>query len=138
MAIRLSAVLISLILVSMLFLGISSFVGNMTSSYGINPGNEYNDTFTKMTETSELANSVSQTVDNSTTSSTDVIGGLTGSTFGGVKALASQNGMIYTMGQTITTKIGLPPYFLVGMISILTLLLALAIIQMIWKPFFPF
>lgn len=137
MGLKLSGMLISMIIMSMLFIGVSSFVGNLTTSYAIDPGDDYNATFSQMTQTSIIANQVGQSIDNATGTSTDFAGTMQQSTFGGVKQLAGQSGIIYGMGNAVIAKLGLPNLFLIGIMAIITLGLGVVLWQMFIKPFIP-
>jgi hypothetical protein len=134
---KLSSIMVAIILVGVMVTGINYFIADYSSNYGYTPDAAYNSSFNKLTEGMGAGTELTNSVDTAGSTSTDVIGDLQRSTFGGFLKLGSNSKTIFDMLNDISVRLGLPPFLVGGIITIIGVIMAIKVIELIWKPFNP-
>lgn len=119
-------IIIGIIILSMVVIGFTGLVGELKGDYGVSVDTSFNGTYGKIddmtSKTQELANS---TKGNQLSSAYEIsAGGLSA-----ISLLWDSLGLLNTMLEELSVEIGLPTWFIGGVIAILTVILIFIIIN---------
>lgn len=135
MGMNFTSLVIGVIIVSMLALGLGSFMADLSSTYGVPMNQTYVNTYAKLNEISNITNNINDQVISDSTSTGDVAETLLSQGGASIKLSLSGIGLIGAMLQDASGELGLPSWFVGGILGIIIVSLAFLAITVLTKAF---
>jgi len=138
---RPTTIILSFIVFGMVITGITLFLGNFTQGYNVTANTSFSETLNKVNETMDIANQMTAQVQNEESVSTQeenflsLSYGFIWNAGQAIKLVFNSSGIIKAMINDLSSYIGLPTWFVSGILAILSIIVFAAIVTAITRWF---